>query len=243
MTADGTRNATATEHSNQHPVLASSSSRSMHTTTRLLLQQQHDHGHLPSSPTSQHVHRLQDAFSRYARVSLPPNYHPSPNTMPASTHSLHAHAQAQAFPPGRRIRAESPEARKMYSTMLFLPAFDLILSKAQLQGRISFIMTSAGEEAAIIGEYSRARSQRRGPSPVPRERRAHLARVFLPSDDGADLRNRIRRLGRPSVQCQATCLSHHLLTPRDPRPRGRGVVRSRGTALSSSRNALLASTF
>lgn len=39
----------------------------------------------------------------------------------------------------------------MMRTMLLLPALDMILYNAQRQGRISFMMTSHGEEAAVVG--------------------------------------------------------------------------------------------
>ncbi|KAL8291517.1 hypothetical protein RQP46_002495 [Phenoliferia psychrophenolica] len=40
---------------------------------------------------------------------------------------------------------------KMYATMLRLPALDTILGSSQRQGRISFYLTSHGEEGAIVG--------------------------------------------------------------------------------------------
>lgn len=40
---------------------------------------------------------------------------------------------------------------KMYTTMSIMPQLDTILSSAQRQGRISFYMTSAGEEGGELG--------------------------------------------------------------------------------------------
>lgn len=40
---------------------------------------------------------------------------------------------------------------RIYERMLMLPALDIILSSSQRQGRISFYMTSYGEEGAIVG--------------------------------------------------------------------------------------------
>lgn len=40
---------------------------------------------------------------------------------------------------------------KMYQNMLMLNAMDVILYEAQRQGRISFYMTSYGEEATHMG--------------------------------------------------------------------------------------------
>ncbi|KAL9933127.1 hypothetical protein V8E36_007845 [Tilletia maclaganii] len=145
--------------------LATSRSRSIHTTTRLFLLH---HGHLPNSPTSPYVHRLQDAFFNEVRANTTTTKSPPPQ----SEHDATIDAQLARSRPGTGIptfrlvdgvgnllegvseeslQITREEARKMYSTMLFLPAFDLILSNAQRQGRISFMMTSAGEEAAIIG--------------------------------------------------------------------------------------------
>lgn len=39
---------------------------------------------------------------------------------------------------------------KMYETMLTLPVLDAILFSSQRQGRISFYMTSYGEEGAVV---------------------------------------------------------------------------------------------
>ena len=49
------------------------------------------------------------------------------------------------------LQLEKEEAIKMIRHMLLLPALDVILYNAQRQGRISFMMTSHGEEAAVIG--------------------------------------------------------------------------------------------
>lgn len=46
------------------------------------------------------------------------------------------------------------DAIKIMQTMLLLPALDVILYNAQRQGRISFMMTSHGEEAAVVGSAS-----------------------------------------------------------------------------------------
>lgn len=45
-------------------------------------------------------------------------------------------------------------AVRIMEYMLLLPALDVILYNAQRQGRISFMMTSHGEEAAVIGSAS-----------------------------------------------------------------------------------------
>jgi 2-oxoisovalerate dehydrogenase E1 component alpha subunit len=46
----------------------------------------------------------------------------------------------------------------MYRTMQLLPALDLILYASQRQGRVSFWMTSSGEEAAIVGSAAGLRA-------------------------------------------------------------------------------------
>ncbi|KDE06880.1 hypothetical protein MVLG_02768 [Microbotryum lychnidis-dioicae p1A1 Lamole] len=40
---------------------------------------------------------------------------------------------------------------KLYKSMMFLPALDTILASSQRQGRISFYMTSYGEEGVVVG--------------------------------------------------------------------------------------------
>lgn len=52
------------------------------------------------------------------------------------------------------LQLQKEEAVKMIRNMLLLPALDVILYNAQRQGRISFMMTSHGEEAAVIGSAS-----------------------------------------------------------------------------------------
>lgn len=52
------------------------------------------------------------------------------------------------------LQLQQEEAVKMIRNMLLLPALDVILYNAQRQGRISFMMTSHGEEAAVIGSAS-----------------------------------------------------------------------------------------
>lgn len=51
-----------------------------------------------------------------------------------------------------------PEAKlvKLYETMAGLPILDNILYSSQRQGRISFYMTSHGEEGAVVSVYSRS---------------------------------------------------------------------------------------
>lgn len=46
---------------------------------------------------------------------------------------------------------EKNELLKMYKSMVMLSIMDKILYESQRQGRISFYMTSEGEEAAQIG--------------------------------------------------------------------------------------------
>ncbi|CAE6502536.1 unnamed protein product [Rhizoctonia solani] len=52
--------------------------------------------------------------------------------------------------------AEVPEidkdfARRVYENMMLLPALDTVLYNVQRQGKISFYMTSYGEEASVVG--------------------------------------------------------------------------------------------
>ncbi|KAE8264947.1 hypothetical protein A4X03_0g590 [Tilletia caries] len=133
-------------------------------------QQRVDHGHLPNAPNSPYVHRLDDAFFNEVRANVMP-----PPTTAQSAQEPGQERDPQLARPGTGIptfrlidgvgkllegvseeslNITREEARKIYSNMLFLPAFDLILSNSQRQGRISFMMTSAGEEAGIIGSAS-----------------------------------------------------------------------------------------
>jgi 2-oxoisovalerate dehydrogenase E1 component alpha subunit len=52
------------------------------------------------------------------------------------------------------LQLEKEEASKIMRHVLLLPALDVILYNAQRQGRISFMMTSHGEEGAVIGSAS-----------------------------------------------------------------------------------------
>lgn len=49
------------------------------------------------------------------------------------------------------MQLSKEECLKMYTSMLTLNSMDLILYEAQRQGRISFYMTSYGEEATHMG--------------------------------------------------------------------------------------------
>jgi 2-oxoisovalerate dehydrogenase E1 component alpha subunit len=46
------------------------------------------------------------------------------------------------------------EIIKLYEDMLFVSVMDLVMFDAQRQGRVSFYMVSAGEEAACVGSVS-----------------------------------------------------------------------------------------
>lgn len=107
-------------------------------------------GSLPGHPTSLFLTSLNDSF--FDRVK--------PKT-------LSGNANAQGGIPTYRLMdgvgkllpgvseemvdLSEAEAVKMYTTMLLLPAIDVILYNAQRQGRISFMMTAHGEEGAVVG--------------------------------------------------------------------------------------------
>ncbi|KAJ7367159.1 branched-chain alpha-keto acid dehydrogenase E1-alpha subunit [Mycena albidolilacea] len=55
------------------------------------------------------------------------------------------------LPEARRFRIDEVFARKLYENMQMLPTLDTVLYNVQRQGKISFHMTSHGEEATIIG--------------------------------------------------------------------------------------------
>lgn len=54
-------------------------------------------------------------------------------------------------PPHSHTQITKEEALKMYNIMALVPVVDNILYQSQRQGRISFYMQCAGEEAAIVG--------------------------------------------------------------------------------------------
>ena len=113
-------------------------------------------GHLPGYPSSPFLSSFQDAV--FDAVNA--------NTSSASSNSK---GKVSGIPtyrlmdgagnllPGVKeedLHLEKEEAVKIIRYMLLLPALDVILYNAQRQGRISFMMTSHGEEAAVIGSAS-----------------------------------------------------------------------------------------
>ncbi|XP_069702519.1 2-oxoisovalerate dehydrogenase subunit alpha, mitochondrial isoform X2 [Periplaneta americana] len=59
--------------------------------------------------------------------------------------------QGRVLSPSEEPQLEKDLVEKMYRTMILLNSMDTILYESQRQGRISFYMTTFGEEAALIG--------------------------------------------------------------------------------------------
>ncbi|EJT98596.1 branched-chain alpha-keto acid dehydrogenase E1-alpha subunit [Dacryopinax primogenitus] len=114
------------------------------------------------------LHRLHRSLSSSSLppLSQPPTHGHLPNTHSALTPSLHFfNSVLPGQIPTYRVLdsngvivdgAEVPDvgrefARRLYETMMLLPAVDNVLYNAQRHGSISFYMTTHGEEAAVVG--------------------------------------------------------------------------------------------
>ncbi|PWN43393.1 putative 2-oxoisovalerate dehydrogenase alpha subunit mitochondrial precursor [Ceraceosorus guamensis] len=95
--------------------------------------------HLPGHPTSAFVPDLKAAFVD-AKVGGIPTYR-----------LTDGHGKLIEGVQEDSLKLGKEEAVRMYRTMLLLPTLDVILYASQRQGRVSFWMTSTGEEASIVG--------------------------------------------------------------------------------------------
>ncbi|PWN93039.1 thiamine diphosphate-binding protein [Acaromyces ingoldii] len=109
--------------------------------------------HLPGYPSSPFLSSLKDSIFDSVRTSTSPANNPSKSSIP-TFRLLDSHGSLLEGVSEESLELTKEEAVKMYEHMLLLPALDVILYNAQRQGRISFMMTSHGEEAAIIGSAS-----------------------------------------------------------------------------------------
>ncbi|SNX86838.1 probable 2-oxoisovalerate dehydrogenase alpha subunit, mitochondrial precursor [Melanopsichium pennsylvanicum] len=107
-------------------------------------------GHLPGHPTSVFLTSLNDSFFDSVKPKTLSGNANARGGIP--TYRL-MDGQGQLLPgvTDEMVNITQAEAVKMYRTMLLLPQIDVILYNAQRQGRISFMMTSYGEEGAVIG--------------------------------------------------------------------------------------------
>jgi 2-oxoisovalerate dehydrogenase E1 component alpha subunit len=116
-------------------------------------------GHLPGYPSSPFVSSLNDAVfnSINANIVESTGTDGSVQTTKKGIPTLRLLDHKGSLLPGvdeASLAMSKEEAVKIMETMLLLPALDVILYNAQRQGRISFMMTSHGEEAAVVGSAS-----------------------------------------------------------------------------------------
>lgn len=107
-------------------------------------------GNLPGHPTSVFLTSLNDSFfDKVAPKTLSGNSNskggiPTYRLMDGVGKLLPGVAEES-------LELTKEEAIRIYDKMLLLPAIDVILYNAQRQGRVSFMMTSHGEEGAVVG--------------------------------------------------------------------------------------------
>ncbi|PWN48496.1 putative 2-oxoisovalerate dehydrogenase alpha subunit mitochondrial precursor [Violaceomyces palustris] len=139
-------------------------SRSATSSTRFLLRAVHStafrlqstpapQGHLPGHPNSPFLTSLEDSFFDKVRANAASSKSPDgrPGDGIPTYRLLDGTGKLLEGVTEEMIDIGKEEAVRMYEKMLMLPAIDVILYNAQRQGRISFMMTSHGEEGAIIG--------------------------------------------------------------------------------------------
>ncbi|EPQ27714.1 uncharacterized protein PFL1_04852 [Pseudozyma flocculosa PF-1] len=107
-------------------------------------------GHLPGKASSVFLTSLNDSF--FDKVT--PNVLSGSNNAQGGIPTFRLLDGTGKLLPGvtdAMLDITKQEAVRMYETMMLLPVMDVVLYNAQRQGRISFYMTSHGEEAAVIG--------------------------------------------------------------------------------------------
>ncbi|PWN23197.1 hypothetical protein BCV69DRAFT_310673 [Microstroma glucosiphilum] len=107
-------------------------------------------GHLPNKPGSAFLSDLDDCFFDQMRVWKDKAGNelteiPTFRLLDGKGRAVSKEAEA------RVEELSKEEALQIYRYMMLLPQLDQVLYSAQRQGRISFWMTSYGEEAAVIG--------------------------------------------------------------------------------------------
>ncbi|KDN53129.1 putative 2-oxoisovalerate dehydrogenase alpha subunit mitochondrial precursor [Tilletiaria anomala UBC 951] len=110
-------------------------------------------GHLPGYPTSPYLTSLDSSFFDSVRANESQVHGPDgrPGTGIPTFRLMDGTGSLLEGVTDEALEITQEEAVKMYEKMLLLPAIDVILYNAQRQGRISFMMTSYGEEGAVIG--------------------------------------------------------------------------------------------
>ena len=112
--------------------------------------QQRRAGSLSQRPDSKHVSfpgAVKSAFSHDMKFELPSTYTALPTYRVVDQNGV---VVDQSFKPD----LSDEEVVKLYTDMLTISIMDLIMFDAQRQGRISFYMVSAGEEAVCVGSAS-----------------------------------------------------------------------------------------
>ncbi|UZJ54335.1 hypothetical protein CBS101457_003655 [Exobasidium rhododendri] len=110
-------------------------------------------GHLPGYPSSPFLSSFQEATFDSVNANTSPSSSTRAKGIP--TYRL-MDGVGNLLPKVEEagLQLQKEEAVKIMQHVLLLPALDVILYNAQRQGRISFMMTSHGEEAAVIGSAS-----------------------------------------------------------------------------------------
>ncbi|KAG9102682.1 hypothetical protein FRC07_010181, partial [Ceratobasidium sp. 392] len=95
------------------------------------------HGHLPGDPSSAITTQMHFFNSVLESNSIP-------------TYRV-LDGNGEVIEGAEVLEIDRAFARRIYENMMLLPALDTVLYNVQRQGKISFYMTSYGEEASIIG--------------------------------------------------------------------------------------------
>ncbi|KAL2113781.1 hypothetical protein VUR80DRAFT_2431 [Thermomyces stellatus] len=107
-------------------------------------------GSLSQRPDSEYVSfpgAVKSAFATTLKFDTPAEHAPLPTYRVVDQHGV---VVDDSFKPD----LSTEEIVKMYEDMVFVSIMDLIMFDAQRQGRISFYMVSAGEEAVAVGSAS-----------------------------------------------------------------------------------------
>ncbi|KAK4173672.1 thiamine diphosphate-binding protein [Triangularia setosa] len=125
----------------RHPARASPALQHVHRRTAASLSQRPDSTHLkfPGALTS--------PFSNTMKYEVPSNYPALPTYRAIDQHGV-------VVDPGFNPDLTDEQVIKLYKDMLTVSIMDLIMFDAQRQGRLSFYMVSAGEEAVSVATAS-----------------------------------------------------------------------------------------
>ncbi|KAH7367355.1 thiamine diphosphate-binding protein [Plectosphaerella cucumerina] len=107
-------------------------------------------GSLSQRPNAQHVNfpgAVKSAFTHNLKYETPSDYPTLPTYRVVDQDGI---VVDESFKPD----LSDEEITKLYKDMVFISIMDLIMFDAQRQGRVSFYMVSAGEEALSIGSAS-----------------------------------------------------------------------------------------